>query len=161
MYKEILWIDRGNIFTLKLFISFFLDCYIYIFMKNKTFIASRVIFWFLSNLPRLEAVWLSLQRFGRNRNVTREVTNVLIFCFSYILYYIYIYIYIYICIYVWDREDTAIQNHKMHKLFTFYIFTCYVYLTLRSLRLLVHKYIAYKPFTILQCYIISFLSQFL
>ena len=60
--------------------------------------------------------------------------------------YMYIYIYIYIYIYMSEGRHGYAKPQNTQ---VFILFTCYVYLSFRTLTLLVHKYITYKPFSFL------------
>ena len=50
-------------------------------------------------------------------------------------------------IYIFEIGKTRLYQTTKYR--SFLLFTCYVYLSFRSLTLLVYKYIAYKPFTFL------------
>ena len=71
-----------------------------IYIKNKTFIIRSYIS--VSSKPS-KTKFLSLRRFGRNRNITPDNKCLILYIYIYIYIYTYIYIYIYVYIYV-ERE---------------------------------------------------------
>ena len=80
-YYFIIYIFCIFFYFVYVYIYIYIYIYIYVnsqcqyqYMKNKTFITSRVIFQFL----------LSRQRFGRKRNITHEVINVLFLIYNFI-----------------------------------------------------------------------------
>ena len=70
--------------------------------------------------------------------------------YGHIWLYMVIYMVIYIYTYIYEIGKTRLYQTTNYTIFfTFYMLCFYVYLSFRSLKLLKHKYIAYKPYTFL------------